>query len=132
MRHFQLSEEKMTNAQNRTVVIDCAISISAGTSSREQHEIWAPGDAYFCVELASFLFVYLLVCFFFLNPLSCFLNGCFLNGPQLGLRSQSIYPSSTFIDYVATCNMRQTKSHEKLGRITLVPEVSLERDSRRR
>ena len=117
----------MTNAQNRTVVIDCAISISAGTSSREQHEIWAPGDAYFCVELALFLSVYLLFCFFFfLNPLSCFLNG-----PQLGL-SQSINPSSTFINCVATCNMRKTKSHEKLGRITLVPEVSLERDSRPR
>ena len=26
--------------------------------------VMAPGDAYFCVELASFLFVYLLVCLF--------------------------------------------------------------------
>lgn len=60
---FAAFRRKMTNAQNHTAGIDWAISICADTSSREQHEIWAPGDAYFCVELASFLFVYLLVCF---------------------------------------------------------------------
>ena len=166
----------MTNAQNHTAGIDWAISISAGTSSREQHEIWAPGDAYFCVELASFLFVYLLVCFLSqssqlfsqwasIRPeesidtpkfdvacvagawkkrakertgaregdtqgVSLLLAPPFFLVPTTSKRLLRRL-SSTFIDCVATCNMRKTKSHEKQAYYP-VPEVSLERDSRPR